>query len=354
MNSSPGTGEGAVAKPQGLGTGARLIVQGEPWGSHMAHAPGSCRRLCAGPAHSFHSRFKSSMNLFSNLPDPMDRGLNWRRLRVLLKSPQVLYQNLRFHWIRTVSTQRHIFVVGPPRSGTTLMKNLLRGHSKIASVDGETFFFLRRNYTDFSHSAVAPQRMQELIEKARDAVHLFDLFAREVAADQRFVEKTPAHATRVGFILRHFPEARVVFTVRDGRDGYLSALRNPGYRAKLKEAGPVLKSYAEVWKTCVAELCRYGDRSAVLHVDYETLCADPEPQLRSVMEFLEEPFETAQLDTDQYGQTPKSQKRSQKRLNERISAKTVGDYRSEMSRKDIRAFQAIAGRELQAMGYELL
>ena len=82
------------------------------------------------------------------LPEKAKSGLTWRRLRNALRAPSLLWRNARFWWNSEVSSSEHIFVVGPPRSGTTLVKNVLRAHTEVCGVDGETWFFLRTNYAD--------------------------------------------------------------------------------------------------------------------------------------------------------------------------------------------------------------
>lgn len=103
----------------------------------------------------------------SVLPQKLRRGLTTRRLRKLLRAPSLAVRNFKFWWRDEVSSERHFFVVGPPRSGTTLVKNVLRAHEEICSVDGETYFFFRRNYADFRHPAMPDEQMKRMIAQAR-------------------------------------------------------------------------------------------------------------------------------------------------------------------------------------------
>jgi hypothetical protein len=82
------------------------------------------------------------------LLEQVRQGVTWRRLRNAFRAPSLLGRNVRFWWNSEVSSSEHIFVVGPPRSGTTLVKNVLRANMEVCGVDGETWFFLRTNYAD--------------------------------------------------------------------------------------------------------------------------------------------------------------------------------------------------------------
>lgn len=293
------------------------------------------------------------MRLFSKLPEKLDRGLNWRRVKVLFQKPYVLVRNARFLFTKTTSEEEHIFVVGPPRSGTTLVKNVLRSHSQIASFDDESFFFFRRNYHDLDSRSIPEETMNALVHKARDAVHLFDLIAREVRTEKdaaHFLEKTASHALRLDFILEQFPESQVVFALRDVRDGFLSAQRNPAYWDSLDSSDPC-RSYAETWRECVRQYLKYQDHGRVRKIRYEDLCEDPESQIRSVMTFLGQPFQKRQLHPKKYSQTKVSKQQGHVRLGEPISGKTIGQWKTDMKAETQIRLCEITGDHLQAVGY---
>jgi hypothetical protein len=293
------------------------------------------------------------MRIFSKLPSKLDRGLNWRRLRVLIRKPAVLIRNARFLFTTTSSEAEHIFVVGPPRSGTTLVKNVLRSHPRIASIDDESFFFFRRNYYDFELSGISDEAMANLVQRSRDPVHLFDLIAqrvKEASGAERFLEKTASHALRTGFLLEHFPRSKVVFTLRDVRDGFLSAHRNPTYWDSLDSSDP-LRSYAENWRECVKKGLEHQMHERVRLLRYEDLCREPEPQIRATMQFLGVSFKETQLHPTSYSQTEVSNQQGHERLQRSISAETVGQWKSRMAPETEARLCKIAARELHALGY---
>jgi len=166
----------------------------------------------------------------SLLLPPLNRGLTGQRIRKALTQPLWALRNARYNWIRTTSHASHIFVLGPPRSGTTLMQQILRAHPRLAGLDEETYFFFRRDYIGLRYPGIEPASLRHMVDSARDAIDLFDRIAEFVIKKNcatRFVEKTPHHALRLAFLQKYFPQAQFIFLVRDPRDGYLSALRNP-------------------------------------------------------------------------------------------------------------------------------
>jgi hypothetical protein len=293
------------------------------------------------------------MRIFSKLPSKLDRGLNWRRLQVLFRKPAVLIRNARFLFTSSTSEEEHIFVVGPPRSGTTLVKNILRGHPRIASIDDESFFFFRRNYYDFELSGIPEKKMETLVQRSRDSVHLFDLIAqrvKEASGAERFLEKTASHALRTGFLLEHFPRSKVVFTLRDVRDGFLSARRNPAYWSSLDSSDP-LRSYAENWRECAKKGLEHRMHERVRLLRYEDLCEEPDPQIQATMQFLGLSYEATQLHPTSYSQTEVSNQQGHERLKRSISSETVSQWKTRMDPGTEARLCKIAGRELHALGY---
>ncbi|NJM19760.1 MAG: sulfotransferase [Richelia sp. RM2_1_2] len=281
----------------------------------------------------------------------LNRSLTSLRIRKALSNPVFALQNLKFNWVRKTSTANHIFVVGPPRSGTTLMVSMLKAHSHLAGIDGETCFFFRRNFTDIKYPEIDDQTMKKLIASATDMVDLFDMIASEVVTAQnasRFVEKTPEHALRLNFLLERFPKAKIVFMIRDGRDGYLSALRNPKVKVN------TVSLYGEIWKLSVRAYLKATQQERVKLIRYEELCSNPEIVMTEVMSFLDESLQITQLASNSYSKTKMRSVIGHQRLNEKISNQTVGQWREKMSNQDVEIFNTIAGEELQKMGYSLV
>lgn len=156
-------------------------------------------------------------------------------------------------WGRLVGDSRPIFVVGPSRSGTALVRAMINGHPDVA-LAGETHYFddLRTRIDDPSSPVVSADEQrrcedyflalshrpfghlgdpekgwltrQELELAARElggsADSYFEAYCKQLAARdeaRRWGEKTPRHIFRIADIVDRYPEARVVCMVRDPR-----------------------------------------------------------------------------------------------------------------------------------------
>lgn len=147
-----------------------------------------------------------------------------------------------------------IFIVGAPRSGTTLMRNMLNRHPAIA-ISRETEFYhyiyrRRRIFGSLSDlgnrkrlvkeylSTQRIQRMnldlqaleQKLLEEGVTYEALFasllSFYAR-AHGKRRCGEKTPQHALFTEVLCRWYPDARIIHILRDPRDVVASLLRMP-------------------------------------------------------------------------------------------------------------------------------
>ena len=208
-----------------------------------------------------------------------------------------------------------IFVVGVPRSGTTLAKACLNRHSRIHML-GETRFFLtpysfRNVYPSFSswidiavtqcfsgidpsltsyRATPAPTYRQKfnLADQSSPGAVFYALLEGAAADAGKDIggEKSPLHFFALQSILREYPGARVVFVLRDYR-----AVRDSVNQRKnfaLKDADLIA-----LYRLQQGVLARYADR--VLAIQYVDLCNRPEPVLREVCNFIGVPFEAAML-----------------------------------------------------------
>lgn len=289
----------------------------------------------------------------SLLPEKARTGLTWRRVRNALRAPVQILRNARFWWKDDVSEREHIFVVGPPRSGTTLVKTVLHAHSEVCGVEGETWFFLRRDYAGFRHPDIPDSEMRQLVREANSITGLFDRFAEAVkteAGAAYFLEKTPEHALRLSYLVDHFPQSTFVFLVRDPRDGLRSAKNFPGYWATLPDEDRT-GGYLETWRRSVEAYETHTDVASVVCLRYEDVCRHPEEELRRVLDNVGLEMEPQQLDPSAYGAGHDEKVDAHARLREPITTESVGIWREELSETDVRRVERTLTEEMQTFGY---
>jgi sulfotransferase family protein len=121
-----------------------------------------------------------------------------------------------------------IFVVGCPRSGTTLLLDALRASGELATVQSEGHIlwdeFHHPRDSGWASDAVSPSEIA-----SRERAYL-NLAIRLFARGGRFVDKTPANCLRVSYLEALFPGATFVFLRRRGADNVSSLME--GWRAR--------------------------------------------------------------------------------------------------------------------------
>ena len=115
------------------------------------------------------------------------------------------------------SLSRPIIILGSPRSGTTLLGNLLSEHPDLTYAEEPRLVWRRGN--DQGSDCFRPEHARpEVVRGIRSA------FDEQVRAGRgsRLLEKTPSNALRVGFVDRVLPDAIYVHVIRNGFDAALS------------------------------------------------------------------------------------------------------------------------------------
>jgi Sulfotransferase family len=209
-----------------------------------------------------------------------------------------------------------IFIVGAPRSGTTLLQSLISSHSEFFSPP-ETSFFLNmlpllgveHANPDFpiSESGISLVRQDfermtgmslDIAETILPGMPVKRVFEQLIAGfnrenKPRWVEKTTNHARCMLAIRRFYPDAKFIHLIRDPVDSVASmASIKPTSIADFRIT--YVSSYygfARLWKKNVLSALRYPDQENVLHIFYEDLVLKPKVILEQVCTFLEVAFE---------------------------------------------------------------
>ena len=186
----------------------------------------------------------------------------------------------------TCDSDRAIFVTGLPRSGTTLIEQILTSHSEV--VDGGEVGLLRPAMLaagDFSYpAALAYQGRAQLKdpwgELARDYL---DMLTARFGAEGRIVDKTLVHSHFMGLLLHVLPHAKVLWIRRKPEDSALSTFRtfftSPlPWSWSLEDIG---RFYREEDRLFAHWTALFPDR--ILTVRYEELVSDPEPGIGAIL-----------------------------------------------------------------------
>lgn len=191
-----------------------------------------------------------------------------------------------------------VFLVGFPRSGTTLLEQMLSSHPHLTGsleepVIGGLFAdtFLSEERIDWEHyQALTPE------EAARITARYFEKMSKAIGCDvqtQRIVDKNPYNIGFQPFIYSLFPDAPVICLLRDPRDAVLSNFSQSfqvniltAQTYSIESTARLYDKLMGLWQQCKEQLpIRY------LEVHYEALTENPEAELRKILEFIDEPWD---------------------------------------------------------------
>jgi len=184
----------------------------------------------------------------------------------------------------------HAFLLGFPRSGTTLLEQALAGSPDLVALEEPPT--LAEAYDAF---LTTPQGLERLARLTADeAAHWRGVYWRVVAErgalvrGKVFLDKAPAGTLYLPLVAKLFPQARVLLVVRDPRDVVLSCFRNSFQMNALTYAFTNLVETARCYAATMdlAQVYRATLPVQPIEVRYERLVDDFEGELRRIAGFL--------------------------------------------------------------------
>tara|TARA_R110002073_G_scaffold118918_5_gene259372 strand:+ start:336265 stop:337200 length:936 start_codon:yes stop_codon:yes gene_type:complete len=253
-----------------------------------------------------------------------------------------------------------VFIGGCGRSGTTLFKELLNRHSRCACGPETSMYGLPFQ----TGNIAAPwdmemSHLEQIVSQSKNLIEFADQFAQEFLASEqkvRWIEKTPNNVRAIDRILTWYPNGKFIHVVRDGRDVVCSLRHHPRHRViggkivPFECNNPVERS-ASRWLEDVTVGLAMKDHPRCLEVRYEDLVTNPEQVVERVCDFIGEPFEPGMLDWNTKTKQRSGQNLNNERAASAISNKSVGRWKTNLSRQEGDAFVDIAGELLIALGY---
>lgn len=279
---------------------------------------------------------------------------------------------------KPASPARPFFVIGCPRSGTTLLQLMLHSHPALA-VPSETRFVLPaytarcefgdlrdtqnrrvlaewitgRSETKFRDLGLDAAAVADEIVAGPPTLGsalgiVFGAYARRFGRP-RWGDKRPSYFKHVDKLLRMFPDAQFVHLVRDGRDCVASLKEMPWYKLDVNHA-------ISVWREAIDKGHRNAARlgpGSFYELRYERLVADPEDELVRLCAFLGEEYDPAMAAPQGLAKlTVPPQKRWHGRTHGAVTSGRVGSWAGRLEPWEVGLAEAAFGDRLTDYGYE--
>jgi protein-tyrosine sulfotransferase len=273
------------------------------------------------------------------------------------------------------------FIIGAARSGNTLLRALLVGHSEI-SIPPESYVlggiirqWDRHNFRDWnelvdsvigefeSHPEFSTWEID--LAPVRDNLHVFNPNQRSLAkivdaiyrhysavkfpGFRMWGDKTPLNTERIILIDRVFPAARHIHMLRDGRDAVSSAVKAGMFDGSVEGA-------CRSWQLRTRNALQLGRRIGVgryLELRYEDLVSGPRDAVVRVCDFLGVDFEEQMMAHDRafgnMGDTQTLDHHAQ--VGQAVTTDSVGKWRERLTDAQAHTVERILHKDLSRLGY---
>lgn len=228
-----------------------------------------------------------------------------------------------------IGAESPIFIVGQPRTGTTLVERIITSHSMVHSA-GELQQFrlsIRRNVKIEAAGQFSPELVRA--SGAIDPAKLGTAYIRSSASMQgdlpRFVDKMPVNYLYVPLIFKALPHAKIIHLVRDPMDSCFSSFKQLFAEAYFHSYDLEEMARHHVRYHRLMAYWRELLPGQILDVKYEEVVADLEPNARRLIDYLDLPWEDACLEF--HSQDSAVTTASAVQVREKVHSRSVGRWR---------------------------
>ncbi len=255
---------------------------------------------------------------------------------------------------------RLALLCGHPRSGTTLLEQVLDSHPEFVSAE-ETAIFLRESFTTLLRDSPPGALMLEVLESAspqalrqarQNYADCMAKFLGQPPNGRILIDKNPSLTGLVLGFTRVFPEAKILVALRDPRDVCLSCFMQPlplGQASSifltLEDTAQEYASIMGLWKAVAPCL-----GNAFLELRYEDLVADLEGVSRRALDFLGAAWDPRVLRFDEHARSKLVRSPTYAAVAKPISRGAIGRWRN--YQKHLEPCLETLAPFVRAFGYE--
>ena len=234
--------------------------------------------------------------------------------------------------------RRIALLAGHPRSGTTLLEQVLEAHSEVISLE-ETTLIHDEIYRPMARDFPPGAGIFAMLDSAPPSVlchlrenyfHCAEMFLRQSIGSRLVLDKNPGLNVMVPVLARVFPETKFLVALRDPRDVVLSCFMQALTLTPTSSAYLTLQDtvnqYANVMDFWLAMMPRMGEQA--MPVRYEQMLDELPTVARSVLGFLGLGFEENVLKFYEHARTKRVNSPSQAEVKKPVYRRAVGRWRN--------------------------
>jgi tetratricopeptide (TPR) repeat protein len=249
---------------------------------------------------------------------------------------------------------------GHPRSGTTLLEQVLDSHPDIVSAEETEIFYneaysplLRRHPDAIAMYAALATATPDLLQQSRqNYFRTMELALGNSIAGRLLIDKNPSYTFLIPAFVRIFPETKILVSLRDPRDVVLSCFMQ---NLPLNQVGvaylsleSTIEEYAalmEMWRTIAPRI-----RNPYLEIRYEDMVEDLESVARKTLDFLGVPWDARVLGFDEHARNKTVRSPTYADVTQPVYKRAVGRWRN--YQKYLEPHVAKLEPFVKAFGYE--
>ncbi len=219
--------------------------------------------------------------------DLSDDKKTFEKLKNFFKEFELKNQN------KIIKNKKIIFIVGLPRSGTSLAEQIISSHSKVYGC-GELDYMSRIiNENLYSENILDMSKLQNLSASQINSIgKKYQEFVEKFSPDSLiFTDKAPLNFIWIGIIKILIPNSKIVHCIRNPKDNILSLYKNDfddrlNFTYDFNDLFEFYKEYFELMKCWKS---KFSDH--IFDVDYEKMIKNPEDEIKNLLNFCDLEFE---------------------------------------------------------------
>ena len=205
----------------------------------------------------------------------------------LIENIKDLFEKIDFKKFSNQNFDKIIFILGMPRSGTSLIEQIISSHSKVIG-GGEMPILsnlVKKNFID--NEKISRSKLIETVETPSKILTIANEYLNFVnyfdGGDKIIIDKAPLNFRWIGFIKIFFPNAKIVHCYRDPKNNCLSMYKNL-FEASLEftyNEEDLIKFYKAYQD--LLNFWQSKDSTNLINVSYEELISNSESEIRRII-----------------------------------------------------------------------